>query len=148
MLKCQQSYSHTEVGLVLSSRENCSTIVLTYAFPCSEDLSGECFVDGPDRIFPFAPTVNGEVTIEKCKKLCFEDNDYLYAGLQYGNECWCGNETPNSPAPQHDCSRECSGDNAQKCGGPYRMSVYINQGNFQRKTCTYTLYLKSQNEQD
>ena len=82
-------------------------------------------MDGPNRILPFkAVASGGRMTVEKCKKLCFQDNDYLYAGVQYASECWCGNETPNTPAPQRECSWRCSGDYSQKCGGPWRMNVY------------------------
>ena len=82
-------------------------------------------MDGPNRILPFkAVASGGRMTVEKCKELCFQDNDYLYAGVQYASECWCGNETPNTPAPQSECFWRCSGDYSQKCGGPWRMNVY------------------------
>ena len=86
---------------------------------------GECFVDSADRILPFlACSGNCGMTIEKCKILCFVDNSYGYAGVQAGDECWCGNNAPTNPVAQSECSMSCSGDTSQKCGGPWRMNIY------------------------
>ena len=109
-------------------------------------LNGECFVDSKKdplkdilseilkqpksskRLFPFQAANDDEgLTIEKCKKLCFEDHGYVYAGVQHANECWCGmgNDKPTiSPAPQSECSMPCAGDSSQKCGGKWRMNIY------------------------
>ena len=90
-------------------------------------LNGECF-DDSKRLFPFRVANNDdELTIERCKKLCFEDHGYVYAGVEHANECWCGNDRPTiSPAPQSQCSMSCSGDSSQKCGGPWRINIYQN----------------------
>ena len=97
---------------------------------CLEFTDGQCFVDNlDDRVLPFYKGTNGgEMTIEKCKQLCFEDNTYSYAGIQYGGECWCGNGRPNNPAPLSECSMACSGDNSQKCGAPGKMNAYHKPG--------------------
>ena len=95
-------------------------------------LNGECFVDSWDRLLSFlayaAYAVNdGGLTIEKCKKLCFEDHGYVYAGVQTALECWCGNSRPTiSPAPQSECSMPCSGDSSQTCGDSWRMNIFRN----------------------
>ena len=88
---------------------------------------GQCFMDNPKRILPSRAPVEGGLTIEKCKKLCFEERNYSYAGVQNGDECYCGNNLPNTPAPDAECSVPCSGDEAQMCGGWFRMNIYPNQ---------------------
>ena len=97
------------------------------------DLNGECFVDkrNKGRILPFrAKSVSPKsLTIEKCKKACFEDNDYVYAGVQAGNRCFCGNATPTSRASsESECNKKCRGDKSQICGGKLRMNIYVNKG--------------------
>ena len=90
-------------------------------------LGDQCFKDS-GRLFPFKAANDDEgLTIEKCKKLCFEDNQYEYAGVQHANKCWCGmgNYKPTkAPAPQSECSMPCAGDSTQKCGGSWRMNIY------------------------
>ena len=92
------------------------------------DLNGECFVDSKDRILPLNAKASGDMTIEKCKDFCFRDHDYHFAGVQNKNQCFCGNEKPNSIALQSQCRQQCSGNNSQICGGPWRMNVYQNKG--------------------
>lgn len=87
-------------------------------------LDGECFVDNADRILPFEARNDNQMTIKLCKQLCFEDNNYVYAGVQYRSSCFCGNNKPNTPAPKSECSMTCSGDNTKMCGGSWKMNVY------------------------
>ena len=81
------------------------------------------------RELPLKAHYSSKNTIEICKNLCFEKG-YLYAGVQYSKECFCGNNLPRKIAPkQSDCNMDCSGDNSQKCGGGNRMNVYKSAGN-------------------
>ena len=100
---------------------------LLIMLPAFLGLNGPCIKDS-GRLFPFQVANDDEgLTIEKCKKLCFEDHGYVYAGVQYAHQCFCGNRRPSiSPAPQSDCSKPCSGDSSQKCGGTWRMNIYRN----------------------
>ena len=86
-----------------------------------------------DRILPFRASAIGDtnMTIEKCKKLCFSDHDYLFAGVEYSNQCWCGNDRPHykTYAPQSECNYLCNGNQDQKCGGKLRISIFQNGGN-------------------
>ena len=92
-------------------------------------LNGECFADSKHRILPFLAANEHGLTIEICKKLCFEDHGYVYAGVQYSSQCFCGNNRPTtSPVPQSQCSMACSGDRSQKCGGSWRSNIYQNPG--------------------
>ena len=98
-------------------------------------LNGECF-DDSKRLFPFRVANNDDgLTIDRCKKLCFEDHGYVYAGVEHANECWCGNDRPTiSPAPQSECSMPCAGDSSQKCGDSWRMNIYQRLGQEESST--------------
>ena len=83
---------------------------------------------------------DNQMTVYKCKQLCFEDRDYDFAGVQNRVQCWCGNVEPKSeliPAPQSQCSMPCPGDFTQKCGGSTTMNVYQSNRYFYEKTCTF-----------
>ena len=74
------------------------------------------------------------MTIEKCKAHCFED--YLYAGVYWADECYCGNVEPSDKRSASECYSPCAGNSAQICGGGSKyMNVYYNQG----KTCDFVM---------
>lgn len=63
------------------------------------------------------------MTVEACAIFC---GGYKYFGLEYGRECWCGNEQL-APAVEEDlCSFPCSGDDTQTCGAGAIQDLYIN----------------------
>ena len=43
----------------------------------------------------------------------------VYAGLEYGRECWCGDylSTLSQMLPESNCSMPCTGNANQSCGG-------------------------------
>ena len=47
---------------------------------------------------------------------------YNYAGSQYANECYCGNEY-GKHGPADNCDSPCPGDSSEMCGGGYALSV-------------------------
>ena len=51
---------------------------------------------------------------------------YHYAGVQYGGECWCGNQEPSSSmlTQASDCNMPCPGNSSEVCGAGYRVNVY------------------------
>lgn len=62
----------------------------------------------------------------KCIQLCLQSG-FLYAGVQYGSECFCGNLEPPAAAKLVDgaeCSYACVGEPEQTCGGYFAMNVY------------------------
>ncbi|KAJ3210994.1 WSC domain-containing protein 2 [Dinochytrium kinnereticum] len=63
------------------------------------------------------------MTIERCTQSCSESG-FSFAGLEYGQECWCGYKTPTTVFPDTDCYMHCSGQLNQICGAPARLSVY------------------------
>lgn len=76
-----------------------------------------------DRMLP-----NDEIQDHSsCVERCFY-NDYDYAGLQLGNQCFCGNHgehnyTQYGELPQSSCNINCPGNENQVCGGSMAMTV-------------------------
>eukprot|EP01050_Picozoa_sp_SAG11_P021163 SAG11_NODE_3710_length_2267_cov_1.219096_1_plen_717_part_10 len=59
---------------------------------------------------------------EFCIAVCRE---YLYAGVQHGDQCFCGNTYGRyGAAVQTDCNSACASDSSQVCGGASRNSIY------------------------
>jgi iron transport multicopper oxidase len=63
------------------------------------------------------------MTIETCASVCA---DYNYFGLEYGQECWCGNtiRSVGQPTAASECNFPCAGNAAQICGAGDRINIY------------------------
>ncbi|KZF19452.1 WSC-domain-containing protein [Xylona heveae TC161] len=78
---------------------------------------------------PAAPA--GGMTIEACETACA---GYVYFGVEYGGECYCGNTLNAGSAPvagdaaTSGCSMTCAGNNTEYCGGPNRLNMYQTNG--------------------
>ncbi|XP_050537386.1 uncharacterized protein LOC126903300 isoform X2 [Daktulosphaira vitifoliae] len=72
---------------------------------------------------PIGP--NNHNTPQKCSEICFKKG-YVYAGVTYGLECWCGNQRPSktSVVENSNCDVRCSGDKNQFCGGGWKIGIY------------------------
>ena len=55
---------------------------------------GRCFDDKPRQLSSGALFDDSQMTVEMCKDLCFDKN-YLYAGVQWFTQCFCGNKPPS-----------------------------------------------------
>uniref|UniRef100_A0A1I8J5B6 Protein kinase domain-containing protein n=1 Tax=Macrostomum lignano TaxID=282301 RepID=A0A1I8J5B6_9PLAT len=65
-----------------------------------------------------------EMSPEFCAAICAL-NGFVYFGLQYSKECFCGNSYGSyGKANESDCSLKCSGNSNKICGGYYRNSVF------------------------
>ena len=63
-----------------------------------------------------------QLTPEQCILACGKEN-FLYAAIQYGNECRCGQQYGKyGQVADDECDYLCS--TSEKCGGDYRNSVY------------------------
>lgn len=49
---------------------------------------------------------------------------YMYAGLEAGAECYCGNRLPAARVGLNECNHECKGEKGAMCGALGRLSVY------------------------
>ncbi|KAL3419704.1 WSC domain-containing protein [Phlyctema vagabunda] len=70
-------------------------------------------------------SITKPVTAEKC--LAAAANDYSWAGLEYGGECWAGtslNQKTAANTTEASCKMTCSGNSNQICGGSRLLSMY------------------------
>ncbi|XP_063876374.1 xylosyltransferase oxt-like isoform X1 [Scylla paramamosain] len=60
-----------------------------------------------------------------CCDVCYQ-RGYMYAGVEYGRECFCGNEELSLQMKASDqmCSMACTGDPKLKCGDYLYISIY------------------------
>lgn len=49
---------------------------------------------------------------------------YLYAGLEFGAECYCGHKILAVNVSDTECDMECKGEKSSFCGGANRLSIY------------------------
>ena len=63
------------------------------------------------------------MTVELCQNMCARKG-YVFAGVQFFDECFCGNNLPPVKKPESECNAPCKGDISQMCGGRLRNSVY------------------------
>ncbi|XP_054075311.1 WSC domain-containing protein 2 isoform X2 [Rissa tridactyla] len=84
-----------------------------------------CYVDNTRR-----RTLRGvsffdykKMTVFRCQDNCAE-RGYLYAGLEFGAECYCGHKIQASNASESECNMACKGERSNTCGGVNRLSIY------------------------
>lgn len=88
-----------------------------------------CFQDEQtDRLLSGYYVNNKETNSpNKCIEICLQSG-FMYAGVQYGNECFCGNSPPPSTVQMTDssgkCGMTCPGEEQALCGGYFTMNVY------------------------
>ncbi|WYZ46036.1 hypothetical protein EsH8_IX_000261 [Colletotrichum jinshuiense] len=84
-----------------------------------------CWTDNVnDRSLKVVDYRSDDMTVEKCAARC---QDYLYFGLEYSRECYCGNEIIGQAAPETECGMICMGADNEWCGGPNRLNLYTQQ---------------------
>ena len=79
-------------------------------------------------------------TVDNCATRCA---GYQYFGVEYADECYCGNEinagatllTSTDPYV-NGCGMECSGNVTEYCGGPNRLNMYQVNGTLRVPTAT------------
>ncbi|KAN0063950.1 hypothetical protein ACQY0O_003556 [Thecaphora frezii] len=85
-----------------------------------------CYTDSvASRTFPFLGARDATVSIDVCRSIC-AIHHYTLAGVEYANECFCGNSIPSTStlAAESDCNMKCTGNATQTCGAGDRLSVY------------------------
>lgn len=48
----------------------------------------------------------------------------MYAGVEFGAECYCGHRVQSTNTSDSECQMECTGDQSKLCGGANRLSIY------------------------
>ncbi|XP_039110466.1 WSC domain-containing protein 1 isoform X1 [Hyaena hyaena] len=101
-----------------------------------------CFSDsGRDRTLKGAVFFDlRKMTVSRCQDACAE-RSYVYAGLEAGAECYCGNRLPVTSVGPEACNHECKGEKGSACGGVGRLSVYrvqeLQPSSRKRRTVAY-----------
>lgn len=70
-----------------------------------------CMLDSTVRVLPTLGAASSSVTRASCISLCGAAN-YPYAGVEFGNECWCGRSMtqPVAARSESDCNVPCAGE--------------------------------------
>lgn len=77
---------------------------------------------------------NDNMTQEACGAYCSgltspSGTQYVYFGLEYGRECYCGNQIASgatlAPGGESDCNTPCSGDDNEDCGAGNRINIWV-----------------------
>ncbi|KAJ9123152.1 hypothetical protein QFC22_001345 [Naganishia vaughanmartiniae] len=92
----------------------------------SEWYSLGCAVDEGGRVLGDYYVAQGDMTIDLCLDIC-EGKGYKYAGLEYGEECMCGNTLKTGVTYDNNdwsCNMPCAGDASELCGSGWRLDVY------------------------
>ncbi|XP_014241723.1 uncharacterized protein LOC106662269 isoform X1 [Cimex lectularius] len=86
---------------------------------CYKDSDKNRILSGERLVF------NENNTPRLCMNTCLSLN-YKFSGVQYGNECYCGNRRPprDLEVAERDCLTPCPGDKRKKCGGGWRLLVF------------------------
>jgi hypothetical protein len=68
-------------------------------------------------------SISANATVYNCVAAC---KGFTYAGVEYGQECYCGNSfgVGSGPAPKEECDMLCKGNETEYCGGRSRLNVY------------------------
>jgi hypothetical protein len=108
-------------------------IVLSASLPtalagCKLTAPPKCYKDDEQRIMNDKSYTSGPITLEYCAQFC-SDAKFTLAGVENGAECYCGNKLRDG-AQEKDaggCSKACTGDSTENCGGFWGLSVYTFQ---------------------
>jgi hypothetical protein len=63
------------------------------------------------------------MTVEKCLDACYTAG-FRYAGLEWSQECFCGQALPPRQATDGRCEMVCKGNSMEYCGGGNGLTVY------------------------
>lgn len=67
------------------------------------------------------------MTVDSCLSSC-KEKGFKYAGMVWGNQCWCDNIIENNATtasdPNYACWQRCATDELQYCGGWGSLQVY------------------------
>ena len=98
----------------------------TYAGCWSDNVNGRAL----SGLAPNPPAAG--TTYESCAAACL---GWEFFGLEYANQCYCGNSMANGAVLQassnpdiNGCSMFCQGNSSEYCGGPNRLNVFQYNG--------------------
>jgi len=85
--------------------------------------NGGCYQDNGSRMLRDKRNMNlRNNSPSNCRNFC---RGYRYFGVQYTNECFCGNNLVFAiKRPDNECNARCPGNGNARCGGTWRQNVY------------------------
>lgn len=101
-------------------------------------LYQDCYSEGTNGRALTGKTVTGNtITEEVCIAACA---GFTYAGVEYGQECYCGNSLGAGSAPVTDgrCSMTCAANSTEICGGPNGLTLYMSNATAAASISTMT----------
>ncbi|KAK0449009.1 uncharacterized protein EV420DRAFT_787296 [Desarmillaria tabescens] len=122
---------------VYSTTENITALPVAVALV--DNLPGQwtyqgCYTDEVvgTRTLPWQNIWSTNNSVEACLTQC-SDFGYTAAGLEYGDECYCGDISDiaahdSVQAEESDCATQCPGDPLHLCGGGLRLQLYTWNG--------------------
>lgn len=127
------STTRTSITIPVSASSTISSTaspLATYAIhtdstDLSEWYSLGCAVDSATRILGgYSETSQLKLTIDGCLSMC-EDKGYSFAGVEFGEECYCGSSIPTTITySDGNCNVACTGDSTEMCGGGWGLDLY------------------------
>lgn len=88
-----------------------------YPHGCYTEADGRRALNG-------AVVFDSAMTYDMCARFCITTRGYSLFGLEFGKECYCGNELIGSLPVLSGCTMACSGDSTQACGGSNRITLF------------------------
>lgn len=75
------------------------------------------------RALSVGKTISTNATVYNCIQAC---KAYTYAGVEYGQECYCGNSLGAGSVPTlaSECNMPCKGNGSEYCGAGSRLNLY------------------------
>jgi hypothetical protein len=117
----------TSPSTITTATAATSTSTTPVPSPTAWDDKG-CYVETPELplLEQNMSPAGGDnfLTVPKCKDSCYRAG-YAFAGVQEGNQCWCGTHIPGEWASnQADCNIPCSGFGTTFCGGSGLLQIF------------------------
>jgi len=94
-------------------------------YPCTA-TPAVCYRDAETRVMPYQVSISDGVnSMERCAFEC-HGKGYAFAGVEYGQACFCGNATPPASAriDPSQCQMLCPGNPSEMCGGEWAVAVF------------------------
>ncbi|KAL8933990.1 MAG: hypothetical protein Q9211_005469, partial [Gyalolechia sp. 1 TL-2023] len=130
--------SKTSTSTISSKTSTSTTSTKTSTSTTSSKTSGPTIVPGnvnfsytgcyteatSGRALAKLAAANDSMTVEICLSACSQN---VYAGIEYGRECWCGDTLASTSVPaaaESECSKVCPGNTSQICGAGNRLTLY------------------------
>ncbi|ODO07533.1 glucan endo-1,3-alpha-glucosidase agn1 [Cryptococcus wingfieldii CBS 7118] len=83
-----------------------------------------CAIDSSNRVLSEYSVSMSDMTVNSCLSAC-EDLGYKYAGVEFGEECYCSSTLASAVTYDEDqCNVVCNGDEEETCGGTWAIEIF------------------------